>query len=125
MNRSQNRQRVTLAVSRFWIFSKAFPLGDQDVMNAVFRKRPGWLAVAPPEFNVCRDGDAAHLQAPEALAVMRQPDAVVVGDGGVVDVQQRAHRRRRQRERRRGQHQQQERVVEPRHGVDDPLGHRP
>ena len=50
--------------ARFWIFSKAFPLGDQDVMNAVFRKMPGWLAVVPPEFNVCRDGDAAPGRAP-------------------------------------------------------------
>jgi hypothetical protein len=58
--------------ARFWIFSKAFPLGDQDVMNAVFRKRPGWLAVAPPVFNVCRDGDAAPGHVPCILHMCGQ-----------------------------------------------------
>ena len=59
-------------VARFWSFTEAFPLGDQDVMNAVFSKRPGWLAVAPPEFNVCRDGDAAPGRAPCILHMCGQ-----------------------------------------------------
>ena len=33
-------------------------------MNAVFARHPGWLRVIPPEFNVCRDGDAAPGRVP-------------------------------------------------------------
>ena len=42
---------------RYWAYTKAFPLGDQDVINGVFEARPRWLYVLRPEFNSCYEGD--------------------------------------------------------------------
>ncbi len=42
---------------RYWTYTKAFPLGDQDVVNGLFERRPHWLYVLPPEFNSCYEGD--------------------------------------------------------------------
>ena len=42
---------------RYWTYSKAFPLGDQDVLNGLFEKRPQWLFRLRPEHNACYEGD--------------------------------------------------------------------
>jgi hypothetical protein len=37
----------------FWVLTKAFPLGDQDILNAILADHPEVLFLIPPEYNWC------------------------------------------------------------------------
>jgi hypothetical protein len=47
--------RVDLAAAEFWSLTRAFPLGDQDILNALLSpaRFPHWLHVLPPRYNMC------------------------------------------------------------------------
>jgi hypothetical protein len=53
-----SRVNITSAmddVAQYWAFTKAFPLGDQDVLNHLFLRLPHLLHVLQPEWNFCLD----------------------------------------------------------------------
>jgi len=47
--------RVDLASAEYWSLTRAFPLGDQDILNALLAPgaQPRWLHVLPPRYNCC------------------------------------------------------------------------
>jgi hypothetical protein len=59
----RSRANITGGPQDYWALTRAFPLGDQDLLNALFAARtreaphghPEWLLVAPFEYNVCID----------------------------------------------------------------------
>jgi lipopolysaccharide biosynthesis glycosyltransferase len=46
-----------VSTASFWDLTNAFPLGDQDVLNELFERQPGWLHPLPERYNHCLDID--------------------------------------------------------------------
>jgi hypothetical protein len=44
-----------LRAADYWALTAAFPLGDQDVLNALFARHPSWLHALPATANFCLD----------------------------------------------------------------------
>ena len=49
----------------YWQLTKAFPLGDQDIFNALLKKRPEWLYYFPFHYNWCIDPPFFEDMSPE------------------------------------------------------------
>lgn len=50
-------QRVDLATADYWALTKAFPLGDQDVINMMMAVQPKWMHLLPWQYNYCLEYD--------------------------------------------------------------------
>jgi len=60
----------------YWAFTKAFPLGDQDVLNCLLARMPQLLRVLPPEYNFCLEWpflEDMPTDHPDATAQQRAP----------------------------------------------------
>ena len=42
-----------ITTADYWALTKAFPLGDQDVLNILFQRKPHWLYPVPAKYNYC------------------------------------------------------------------------
>lgn len=59
----RSRANITGGPQDYWDLTKAFPLGDQDLLNMLFAPltdtapwgHPEWLHVIPPQYNYCID----------------------------------------------------------------------
>ena len=59
----RSRANITGGPQDYWELTKAFPLGDQDLLNALFAAKsptapfghPEWLHIIPPQYNFCID----------------------------------------------------------------------
>jgi hypothetical protein len=66
------RVNLTGGEADYWALVKVFPLGDQDILNAMLAARPEWLYVLPPEYNACVDAPF-----PEDVAAIAEEKGLV------------------------------------------------
>ena len=67
-----------LSTSEYWSLTKAFPLGDQDILNVLLSKdfHPEWLHVIPSRYNSCLV-DALPPQWLEKAGIKREIPCIV------------------------------------------------